>query len=165
MARISFSPTSERGIFGIFKRSDKTICVGSRIGNYAIDLNALHKLNYFDGITLDRDIFNKETLNDFLKLGKPIWRQVRDRIAETSMQTVSYDIGSNFQVKRITVMPGKRLSLQGHNHRKEHWTVVLGEALVEIDGNASNLKISQSIDIPLGSIHRLSNKYNLMIYL
>ena len=70
------------------------------------------------------------------------------------------DIGSNFQVKRITVMPGKRLSLQSHNHRKEHWTVVLGEALVEIDGNASNLKISQSIDIPLGSIHRLSNESN-----
>ena len=68
--------------FGIFKTSDKTICVGSRIGDYAIDLNALHKLNYFDGISLDRDIFNQETLNDFLKLGKPIWRQVRDRIAE-----------------------------------------------------------------------------------
>ena len=68
--------------FGIFKTSDKTICVGSRIGDYAIDLNALHKLNYFDGISLDRDIFNKETLNDFLKLSKPIWRQVRDRIAE-----------------------------------------------------------------------------------
>ena len=45
-------------------------------------MNALHKLNYFDGISLDRDIFNQETLNDFLKLGKPIWRQVRDRIAE-----------------------------------------------------------------------------------
>ena len=68
--------------FGIFKTSDKTICVGSRIGDYAIDLNALHKLNYFDGISLDRDIFNQETLNDFLKLGKPIWRKVRDRIAE-----------------------------------------------------------------------------------
>ncbi len=68
--------------FGIFKKSDKTICVGSRIGNYAIDLNALHKLNYFQGITLDRDLFNKETLNDFLKLGKPVWREVRDRIAE-----------------------------------------------------------------------------------
>lgn len=68
--------------FGIFKTSDKTICVGSRIGDYTINLNALHKLNYFDGISLDRDIFNKETLNDFLKLGKPIWRQVRDRIAE-----------------------------------------------------------------------------------
>ena len=68
--------------FGIFKTYGKTICVGSRIGDYAIDLNALHKLNYFNGISLDCDIFNKETLNDFLKLGKPIWRQVRDRIAE-----------------------------------------------------------------------------------
>ena len=68
--------------FGIFKTSNKTICVGSRIGDYAIDLNALHKLNYFNGITLDREIFNKESLNDFLELGKPIWRQVRDRIAE-----------------------------------------------------------------------------------
>ena len=68
--------------FGIFKTPKKTICVGSRIGDYAIDLNALNKLNYFDGISLDRDIFNKETLNDFLKLGKPIWRQVRDRIAD-----------------------------------------------------------------------------------
>ena len=70
------------------------------------------------------------------------------------------DICSNFQVKRITVMPGKRLSLQSHKYRKEHWTVALGEAVVEIDGNASKLNISQSIDIPLGSIHRLSNKTN-----
>lgn len=68
--------------FGICKTSDKTIYVGSRIGDYTINLNALHKLDYFNEISLDRDIFNKETLNDFLKLGKPIWRQVRDRIAE-----------------------------------------------------------------------------------
>ena len=68
--------------FGIFKKSDKTICVGSRIGDYTINLDALHKLNYFDGISLVHNIFNKKTLNDFLKLGKPIWRQVRDRIAE-----------------------------------------------------------------------------------
>tara|TARA_B100001996_G_scaffold83663_1_gene61709 strand:- start:536 stop:892 length:357 start_codon:yes stop_codon:yes gene_type:complete len=70
------------------------------------------------------------------------------------------DIGPNFQVKRITVLPGKRLSLQSHKHRKEHWVVVLGEAEVEIDSKISNLKISQSIDIPLGSIHRLSNNTN-----
>ena len=68
--------------FGICKTFDKTIYVGSRIGDYTINLNALHKLDYFNEISLDRDIFNKETLNDFLKLGKPIWRQVRDRIAE-----------------------------------------------------------------------------------
>ena len=70
------------------------------------------------------------------------------------------DIGSNFQVKRITVLPGKRLSLQSHKYRKEHWIVVLGEAEVVIDDRIFNLKISQSIDIPLGSIHRLSNESN-----
>ena len=70
------------------------------------------------------------------------------------------DIGSNFQVKRITVLPRKRLSLQSHKYRKEHWIVVLGEAEVVIDDRIFNLKISQSIDIPLGSIHRLSNKTN-----
>ena len=70
------------------------------------------------------------------------------------------DIGSYFQVKRITVLPGKRLSLQSHKYRKEHWIVVLGEAEVVIDDRIFNLKISQSIDIPLGSIHRLSNKTN-----
>ena len=56
------------------------------------------------------------------------------------------DIGSNYQVKRITVLPGKRLSLQSHKHRKEHWIVANGDAKIEIDGEITNLKISQSID-------------------
>jgi len=68
--------------FGVFKKSDNNICVGTRIGDWAIDLKALHKLNYFDKIALEPGIFDKETLNDFLKLSKPVWRAVRDRIAE-----------------------------------------------------------------------------------
>ena len=55
------------------------------------------------------------------------------------------DIGPNFQVKRITVLPGKRLSLQSHKHRKEHWIVANGDAEVEIDGEIKNLKISGEI--------------------
>ena len=68
------------------------------------------------------------------------------------------DCGDGFQVKRITVLPGKRLSLQSHKFRKEHWVVSIGEAEVEIDNKISRLKIAESIDIPLGAIHRLSNK-------
>ena len=68
------------------------------------------------------------------------------------------DSGDGFQVKRITVLPGKRLSLQSHKFRKEHWIVSCGEAEVEIDNKISKLTIAQSIDIPLGAIHRLSNK-------
>ncbi len=65
--------------------------------------------------------------------------------------------GEGFQVKRITVSPGARLSLQKHFHRAEHWVVVSGAAEVELDGERSLLKRDQSIFIPLGSTHRLSN--------
>ena len=70
------------------------------------------------------------------------------------------DSGDGFQVKRITVLPGKRLSLQSHKFRKEHWVVSSGEAEVEINNKISKLSIAESIDIPLGAIHRLSNKSN-----
>jgi mannose-6-phosphate isomerase-like protein (cupin superfamily) len=68
------------------------------------------------------------------------------------------DSGDGFQVKRITVLPGKRLSLQSHKFRKEHWIVSCGEAEVEINNKLSKLTIAESINIPLGAIHRLSNK-------
>ena len=68
------------------------------------------------------------------------------------------DSGDGSQVKRITVLPGKRLSLQSHKFRKEHWVVSSGEAEVEINNKISKLTIAESIDIPLGAIHRLSNK-------
>ena len=48
------------------------------------------------------------------------------------------DSGEGFQVKRITVLPGKRLSLQSHKFRKEHWIVSCGEAEVEINNKISN---------------------------
>ena len=67
------------------------------------------------------------------------------------------DSGDGFQVKRIIVLPGKRLSLQSHKFRKEHWVVSSGEAEVEINNKILKLTIAESIDIPLGAIHRLSN--------
>lgn len=68
--------------FGVIKKSDNSTCVATRIGDTTIDLNSLQSLNYFEGIDLDSNIFNQETLNAFLKLNKAIWRAVRDRIAE-----------------------------------------------------------------------------------
>ncbi len=66
--------------------------------------------------------------------------------------------GSNWQVKKIIVKPGQSLSLQLHNHRTEHWIVVGGSAIVEIDNEEKKLNQNESIFIPLGSKHRLSNK-------
>lgn len=65
--------------------------------------------------------------------------------------------GRNWQVKRINVNPGASLSLQKHNHRTEHWVVVTGEALVEVGQEKKKLFKNQSIYIPLGCKHRLSN--------
>ena len=65
--------------------------------------------------------------------------------------------GHNWQVKRINVNPGESLSLQKHNHRNEHWVIVSGEALVVLGKEKKKLFKNQSIYIPLGCKHRLSN--------
>ena len=58
------------------------ITIGTRIGDTAIDLGALHQLGYFDGIALTDDIFLQDTLNDFIADGRKTWRSVRNRIAQ-----------------------------------------------------------------------------------
>ncbi|MET2984880.1 fumarylacetoacetase [Aureibaculum conchae] len=68
--------------FGVFLTRDDIITIGTRIGDYAIDLGALHQLGYFDGIPLTDDIFLQDTLNDFIADGRITWRLVRNRIAE-----------------------------------------------------------------------------------
>ena len=68
--------------------------------------------------------------------------------------------GKNWQVKKIIVKEGESLSLQLHNHRSEHWVVVSGKALIEIEGEKKLLNKNESAYIPLGSKHRLSNPGN-----
>ncbi len=75
------------------------------------------------------------------------------------------DSGERFQVKRITVEPGARLSLQKHHHRAEHWIVVRGTAEVTCDEKVFLLTENQSTYIPLGSMHRLANPGKLPLEL
>ncbi len=65
--------------------------------------------------------------------------------------------GDRFQVKRLTVAPGARLSLQKHYHRAEHWVVVNGTALVTRGEEEILLRENESVYIPLGTVHRLEN--------
>lgn len=67
------------------------------------------------------------------------------------------DQSLRYQVKRITVKPGAKLSLQKHFHRAEHWTVVSGTAIVTRGKETLMLKEDQSTYIPLGTVHRLEN--------
>ncbi|MBT7632184.1 MAG: mannose-1-phosphate guanylyltransferase/mannose-6-phosphate isomerase [Desulfobacula sp.] len=67
------------------------------------------------------------------------------------------DAEHRFQVKRITVKPGAKLSLQKHFHRAEHWTVVSGAATITRGDEEMLLKEDESTYIPLGTLHRLEN--------
>lgn len=68
--------------FGVFITKEDIITIGTRIGNYVIDLAALHQLGYFEGIPLTSDIFMQDSLNDFIADGRKTWRLVRNRIAD-----------------------------------------------------------------------------------
>lgn len=65
--------------------------------------------------------------------------------------------GERFQVKRIVVQPGGRLSLQKHFHRAEHWVVVAGTAEVTRGDKVLLLRENESVYLPLGCVHRLVN--------
>jgi mannose-1-phosphate guanylyltransferase/mannose-6-phosphate isomerase len=65
--------------------------------------------------------------------------------------------GERFQVKRLVVAPGRKLSLQQHFHRAEHWIVVDGSALVTRDGQTMPVRENESVHLPLGCVHRLEN--------
>jgi mannose-6-phosphate isomerase len=67
------------------------------------------------------------------------------------------DEGDNFKVKRIEVLPGKRLSYQKHSQRAEHWFVVQGTAKVTLDDRDIEVTTGQAIDIAIGSAHRVEN--------
>ena len=67
------------------------------------------------------------------------------------------DVGENFQVKRLTVYPGKKLSLQSHSKRAEHWVVVKGTARVTRGEDTFLLNTNESTYIPVGVRHRLEN--------
>ena len=88
-ARKSWIPVSEGSDFpiqnipfGVFLTKDDIITIGTRIGEYVIDLGAFHQLGYFKGIPLTDDMFMQDSLNDFISDGRKTWRLVRNRIAD-----------------------------------------------------------------------------------
>jgi mannose-1-phosphate guanylyltransferase/mannose-6-phosphate isomerase len=80
-----------------------------------------------------------------------------------SYQSIDGDKG--FRVKRITVNPGGRLSLQKHAKRTEHWVVVDGTATVTRDGEEMIVKTNEAVYIPIGAEHRLENRGTAPLHL
>jgi len=86
-------------------------------------------------------------------------RAERDDVLERApvLALQSLDQGERYQVKRIVVKQGGRLSLQMHHHRAEHWVVVRGTARVTIGDNVQMLHENESVYVPSGARHRLEN--------
>ncbi len=98
----------------------------------------------------------KAIVQDLKKSGRPEHRVHREVYRRWGKQD-SIDTGYRYQVKRITVMPEQKVSMQMHHHRSEHWIVVSGTARVNVAGKESILTENQSIYIPLGTAHSLEN--------
>jgi mannose-6-phosphate isomerase-like protein (cupin superfamily) len=66
--------------------------------------------------------------------------------------------GDTFQVKKIVVFPKQKLSLQSHEHRSEHWTVVEGIGTMTLNDKTISLNKEEYVYIPVGAIHRMANE-------
>ena len=91
-------------------------------------------------------------------------KEVAPKITEDHLQVHrpwgyyhSLDSGTRYQVKRIMVKPGGRLSLQLHHHRSEHWVIVRGTAQVTVGNDVKTVHENESVYIPIGAPHRLEN--------
>ncbi|WP_248722716.1 fumarylacetoacetase [Seonamhaeicola sp. ML3] len=97
--------------FGVFLTRDDIITIGTRIGDTAIDLGALHQLGYFEGIALTDDIFLQDTLNDFIADGRKTWRAVRNRIAEI-FDAENNSLKNNVKHKEIVLFRLDEIEMQ-----------------------------------------------------
>lgn len=165
-----FSKTTEKN----YSTQNKIIDINSKnnfISAKKDKITALCDVN--DLIVIDTDdallICKKNSSNNV----KPIIEKLKEKKDERLLiHTTAYRPWGSYtvledkpthKVKRLTVLPKKILSLQSHNHRAEHWTVVKGEAYVVIGEKEMILKQNQSTYIPKKSKHRLGNKTNQIL--
>jgi len=71
--------------------------------------------------------------------------------------------GQQYQVKKLSVLPGRRLSLQRHRQRSEHWVVISGEATITLNETVFKLRPSESTFVPTGALHRLANELDTLL--
>ncbi|MBL79478.1 MAG: mannose-1-phosphate guanylyltransferase/mannose-6-phosphate isomerase [Nitrosomonadaceae bacterium] len=104
----------------------------------------------------DRSQDVKKIVESLIDKGHPEWKLPATVKKPWGSYTV-LDSGPTYLLKRIDLLPGEALSLQSHNHRSEHWTVVSGSAKVELKEEIFHLKANESITIPVNVKHRLGN--------
>lgn len=112
-----------------------------------------------------KDVQRVKQVVDYLKNEKRSEHLTHPKVYRPWGSYESIDAGDRFQVKRITVDPGEKLSLQMHHHRAEHWVVVTGTARVTCGEKVQLLTENESIYIPIGTTHRLENPGKMPLHL
>ena len=69
------------------------------------------------------------------------------------------DVDQGYKVKRLHILPDQAISLQYHNHRSEHWTIVQGEGKVIVDGNIFTIRKGESFHVPKMALHKIKNTH------
>lgn len=136
-----------------YLRSESRLIVGLGIDNLIV-------IETNDAVLIANPNYSQEVKNiisELEKIGFPESKSHK-KVFRPWGNYLTISEGCNFQVKKIEVNAGESLSLQLHNYRSEHWIVVSGTALVEVNGRKNILKENESTYIPLGSKHRLSNQ-------
>jgi mannose-6-phosphate isomerase-like protein (cupin superfamily) len=64
-----------------------------------------------------------------------------------------------YKVKKLEILPDQAISLQYHNHRSEHWTIVQGEGKVIVDGNIFAIRKGESFHVPKQAVHKITNTH------
>ncbi|MDA8788315.1 fumarylacetoacetase [Schleiferiaceae bacterium] len=139
----SFLPVSEHSDFplqnipfGVIERPDGIYVCASRIGDVAIDLNALQQLGYFDELELPEGLFGQEALNEFISLGRPVWRGVRQIIAALYAQ-------------------GSKLEGNGKQREEIEWPIDQVEAVLPVlVGDYTDFYASREHATNVGSMFR-----------
>ncbi|WP_288255659.1 mannose-1-phosphate guanylyltransferase/mannose-6-phosphate isomerase [uncultured Prochlorococcus sp.] len=143
-----------------YMRSENRLIVG-------IDLNDLIVVETRDAILISKKKSSQKVKNvvSFLKKSKIPEGKSHTKVYRPWGHYLSVVEDNRWQVKLIQVKPGEKLSLQMHHHRSEHWVVVSGTAKVEVNDKVEILSENQSVYIPLGSKHRLSNPGKIFLSL
>ncbi len=143
-----------------YLRSEHRLIVG-------VDLNELIVVETSDAILISDKKSSQKVKNvvNHLKNQKIPEGRSHTKVYRPWGHYLSVVESNRWQVKLIQVKPGEKLSLQMHHHRSEHWVVVSGTAKVEVDDKIEILSENQSVYIPLGSKHRLSNPGKIFLTL
>lgn len=125
-------------------------------------LGKVSKINRKDCRKVVEERFSAEQMIDkYVEVYRQILQNPRSDARKASPPWGKWEVlldEPDYKVKRITVLPGKRLSYQKHFKRKEHWMIVEGKAVVTLDGKEICLEKGETVDIPQEAAHRIANR-------